>query len=337
MTAKFLTNWRFWIGILFSIVCLGLAIRDVPLSDFGTYLAQADYIWILPAIISTLLAGLMRGVRWQVLLNHKVGLADAFWGFSIGNLFNNLLPLRAGDAVRILVVSEKTGVPVAQITSTVVVERLLDIVTILILFTSILPFMNVPAFAIQAGVIFGIAVLMAIIALIIMVRYRATSYRLIETILKRFPFLPQQSILNRGSEVMAGLKPLAQLPILIEAIIFSLLSWIFSVGFYFCILMAFGSQSPLIESIFVVVVISLAISLPSSPGFIGVFHLAGQQALVQPFGDAYTNAQAFGVILVAYITVYIVNSILGGLGLLHFGKRFFALSRQVSQETLTAS
>jgi glycosyltransferase 2 family protein len=334
---KWFLNWRIWVGIAVSIISSWLTVRDIPFSEFWDYLGQANYLWLIPGILCVLLATAARGQRWAVLLDKKVSAVDTFWAFSIGNLFNNILPLRAGDAVRIIVLTDKSGIPAAKITTTVVVERLMDVATILLLFAVILPFMDVPDFAVQAGLTFTLAVLLGIFVLVMMVRYREWSYRLLETVLSRLSFLPKDRILKLWLEAVDGLQPMANLKTTAEAMFYSLVGWMMSVASYYFVLIAFGSQSPVIESIFLVVVISLAISLPSSPGFIGVFHLAGQQALVQPFGDAYTESTAFGVILVAYIAFYIISSTIGGFGLLHFGKRFFVLSQRVSNDSQTTS
>lgn len=331
--ARYLLNWRVWIGIAFSVLCLWLAIRDIPFNEFWDQLGSVDYIWLIPGVICILLATLLRGHRWTLLLERKVSTIDTFWAFNLGNLFNNFLPLRAGDAVRILVLSEKSRIPAVQITATFVVERLMDVSSILLMFVAILPFMDAPDFAIQAGLFFGVAVIVGLIVLITMVRYQTFSQRMIEAILSRLKFLPKDAILTRWSEAVAGFQPMTRPQLAVQVIFLSLMSWIVTAGFYGSVLVAFGSESPVVEAVFVVVVISLAITLPSSPGFIGVFHLAGQQALVQPFGDTYTDSEAFGIILVAYIVFYLTTSIAGGFGLLHFGRRFFALSQRVAEQT----
>ena len=329
---KSLLNWRIWLGIAVSAVSLWLAGRNIPLSEFWDYLGQVNYLWLLPGVPCILFATVARGQRWAILFDKRISVVDTFWAFSVGNLFNNILPLRAGDAVRIIVLTDKSGIPAVEIAATVVIERLMDVMTILLLFIVILPFMDVPNFAIQAGLTFASFVLIGVCILVVMVRYRDWSYRQLEAILGRLPFLPKSMILKRWLELVEGLKPITNVQTITWVLFYSILGWVLSVSFYYFVLVAFGSQSPLIESAFLVVVISLAISLPSSPGFIGVFHLAGQQALVQPFGDAYTESTAFGVILIAYILFYITTSVVGGFGLLHFGKRFFTLSQQVTEE-----
>ena len=70
---------RFWIGIGLSLLCLWLALRNVPFADLGRALAQARYVWLVPAIVLEVLAVAARGKRWEVLLCREGILAEAFW------------------------------------------------------------------------------------------------------------------------------------------------------------------------------------------------------------------------------------------------------------------
>lgn len=317
-----LRNPRLWLGIVISIICLWLAARGISIDSFISYLSQVNYFWLIPALVGLLLSLIFRGLRWSVLLEGKISTTDGFWAFCIGNLFNNILPLRAGDGIRVLILSEKSHIPLAQVAATVVVERFMDIVMILVLLAGILPFFQVPSFAIQSGIIFTVAVICGLLMLILMTRYADTSKNILEWILRHVKILPSSIIIDRWQEIIIGFQSMIRLRTAVQVVLISMLTWATVVWFYYCVLLAFGATSPVIEAILVVVVISLAISLPSSPGYIGVFQLAGQQALVQPFGNTYSDSQALGIILVAYLTVYIATSALGGLGSLYFGTAY---------------
>ena len=68
-----------------------------------------------------------------------------------------------------------------------------------------------------------------------------------------------------------------------------------------------------------VVALSLAVSVPSSPGFVGVFQLVGKQALVLPFGAKYDMATALAITLGLHVVYYLVTTILGLIGLMKLG------------------
>ena len=83
------------------------------------------------------------------------------------------------------------------------------------------------------------------------------------------------------------------------------------------------------------VALALAVTVPSSPGFIGVFQLVGQQALVLPFGGKYDASSALAIALTSNLTYYLVTTLLGVGGLWHSGESFVSLGRGLSSRKLT--
>ncbi len=78
--------------------------------------------------------------------------------------------------------------------------------------------------------------------------------------------------------------------------------------------------------------LSLAVAVPSSPGFIGVFQFVGQQALVIPFGVKYSPGAALAITVVAYLVYYVLSTLLGAVGLFRLGQSFSGLRQLVAGE-----
>ncbi len=327
---KLLRSPRFWVGILISLVCLWLAFRKVPLAEFGSALAKANYLWLIPAVVAQYFAVLTRAKRWAVLLPPQPGLVrHTFWSHSVGFLFTNVLPFRMGEPARIIVLSSQTGIPVVQAAGTALVERVLDLALIIVLLVVVLPFVNVPVLVAQAGVTFGIIVLLAIVGLVIVVRMRTLSQRLLDWFLNRLHFLPAQAVRARWGELVEGFAPLVQLKSGLAVIFWTLVAWFFSISIYFFAMLAFKPDARPVEAVFIVVALALAITIPSSPGFIGVFQYAGQQALVLPFAGRYTESEALAVTMTAYLVYYVFTTGLGVIGLWKVGESFGSLWRRV--------
>ena len=94
--------------------------------------AHAHYVWLVPAGIFQVLAILARAQRWVVLLEQGARLGASFWAQGVGYLFTNVLPLRMGEPARVLIMAERCRLPVMQVATTAVVERLLDTATIVL-------------------------------------------------------------------------------------------------------------------------------------------------------------------------------------------------------------
>lgn len=110
----------------------------------------------------------------------------------------------------------------------------------------------------------------------------------------------------------------------------SVVTWALSIGMFWAVLYSFRADSTLVEATFMVVALSLAVTVPSSPGFVGVFQLVGQQALVLPFGAKYDVATALAITLSAHLAYYLITTVLGIIGLWKLGGSFVNLGRSIN-------
>ena len=85
-----------------------------------------------------------------------------------------------------------------------------------------------------------------------------------------------------------------------------------------------------------VVALAFAVAVPSSPGFIGIFQLAGQQALVLPFGAKYDASTALAITITAHLTYYLLTTGLGIVGLWQLGESFGHLGRTLTRWSASA-
>ena len=137
--------------------------------------------------------------------------------------------------------------------------------------------------------------------------------------------------MRRWQEVVSGLLPLTHWQKALAACGWSLGCWVLSIAMYWCVLRSFQADGTFLEATFMVVALSFAVAIPSSPGFIGIFQLAGQQALVLPFGAKYDVATALAITITAHLTYYLLTTALGLLGLWQLGESFGHLGRMLTR------
>lgn len=324
------------LGLAVTVICVWLVFRKVQYTEISSVISGGNYFWLIPAAIAQLLAILMRSQRWVVLLDRKAELEASVWSQGIGYLFTNVFPLRLGEFARVLVMSERCKMPVVQVAGTAIVERLLDVGTMILALILVLPWMHVPNMVIRSGQIFGASVFVGILVIILLARFREISFVLINRICTAFPVLPKAMLLARWVELINGLTPLLRGSVALQVVVLSLLSWLFSGAVFFCAIRTFQPAGLLLEAVFMMVVLSLAVAVPSSPGFIGVFQFVGQQALVIPFGDKYSVSSALAITLVAHIVYYVLSTLVGIIGLWRIGQSFAGLKGLVVRKNATA-
>lgn len=319
------------LGILISLVCLWLALRSVPFADLGQALSQANYFWLIPCLILTLILNLIRAEIWRLLLGKRISRSDAFWAYSTGFLFNNIFPFRIGEAARVVVLAVHRRLPVVEVAATAGLERLLDVIALVLLLLGILPFMTVSVQIKQGAMVFGG---LAVFALIIIFglakagRYgEILLYRLLRPVAPHY----KELVIARWHELVKGLTVLTQPSIGIPAFIGAILVWTCTVAMQWCVLRAFQPLASPIEAAFMVAAISLAIAMPAAPGFVGVYQWVGQQSLLIPFPNHYTASSALGIAIVAHLTSYLFSTLLGMIGLWYFGQSFNGLGQLLNK------
>src|SRR5262252_7631834 len=113
-----------------------------------------------------------------------------------------------GEPARVLVMAERCRLPIMQVATTAVVERLLDTATIVLALVAVLPWMQVPTLVMRVGLACGVALLLAFVLLLCVVRFHHTSERLWRALGAWLPSLPVETIMVRWQEVGNGLLPL---------------------------------------------------------------------------------------------------------------------------------
>ena len=121
------------LGIAISAVLIWYAVRDVSLDELMGTFSQANYLYIFPALLFTFLFYWFRAVRWRYMLVpiKPVQTSQLFSITVIGFMVNNILPVRIGEVVRAYILGSRENLSKSLSLATIVVERILDGLTIL--------------------------------------------------------------------------------------------------------------------------------------------------------------------------------------------------------------
>src|SRR5919205_2861972 len=100
-----------FVGIVITLVCLGLAFYRVDYGELVAALARANYLLLVPALLLWLVGYLTRTVRWRVILAGAGAgsLFELFGVLMVGFATNNLLPARLGEVARAYLMRQRTG------------------------------------------------------------------------------------------------------------------------------------------------------------------------------------------------------------------------------------
>ena len=125
----------FILGLLTSAFCLAILLYGLDLKRLCEALQMLEIGLLLPAMVLTILTFGLKSLRWRRLMSpcHRYSWCDAFNAYVIGHMGNYILPLRAGDFPRVLVITKSGGEARSAVLASVVTERILDVAALLLL------------------------------------------------------------------------------------------------------------------------------------------------------------------------------------------------------------
>lgn len=264
-----------------SVFFLWLVGRQVSWAALRAALAAADWRWALPGALLLLLTWALFAVRWRGLLRAAapVRWADAFSYIVIGYFGNAVLPLRLGDIARLTLVSRKYNINVGFAAAVAILEKLLDIFTMLGAAALVLWITPLPATLRAAVQATAAGALAALVALVLLARSEWLLARVEAAMPRWLPTGATRLIFGLLRKFAQGLQVLGSPARLAWVAAVSLASWTAAWLSVVCYAFALRLSVPPLAPLLVLVVINLGGGIPSSPGSIGVFEFLTVLAL----------------------------------------------------------
>jgi glycosyltransferase 2 family protein len=284
----------FVVSALFSY----LAVRDVKWASTWKALEHSNYWWLIPAFAALAVSTFMRAIRWRSLFRreHAPAVVPVTKATLIGLFFNNILPARAGEAARIVALKSYGGISRAESTATVVVERLLDVLSLLALLFVLVPWFPHVSWLRAAAVVASVALGMTVVlvGLAVYLARRPTPWFI--RVLAALPFLSHATVDRLTASVTHGFAAVRQPRQALIALAWTVASWlILGVGFWF-LMIGFHLHLSVLAGILVVIAVGLSFIIPAAPGGLGVFEAAGLAA-TRAYGVPTSRAFAYVLVL----------------------------------------
>jgi glycosyltransferase 2 family protein len=253
-----------------------LAVRHVDLAAAWESFRTSRHEWLLPAFALLALAVFIRCVRWRYLFPKasRPSLGAIVSTYLIAQFFNSILPLRAGEAARVVELKRRKGTSRAETTSTVVLERVFDVIGLLVLLFVLLPWLPQVKWVHAAVIVAIVAVVGFLLTATALGVYGDAPIRLLVLPLRLMPWFTSERRALLAGNLARGLAGARGISVIVLTFVLTQLSWIV-MGFSFWLLsLAFDLPRTPLLGMLVVISTNLAQILPSAPGAIGVFEAA---------------------------------------------------------------
>ncbi len=302
---------RIVFGVAISALALYLALPPrAEWSSVRAAFARVQYGYLLPIALLSAYSIVVRCQRWQILLRPvgRVSFLPLFSATCIGFFCNMVLPLRVGEVVRPVLLARRTGLPTSSVLGSVLLERLCDMLTILLFLGIVVLLVPVPDTIRRSGVVFVVFAAVAVALVVALQRRHPVALRLTDLVFGRLPAALRARAETALHGFIDGLQGVGG-GTLVSIALWSVFLWlviasVFALGFIAC-----GLPVPLVSGgLALVTVVAGAVSAPSAPGFIGTFQAGCVLALA--LFDV-TRADAIPYAFVVWAAQWLMQIVLG--------------------------
>jgi len=286
------------IGLLLSAILVYLSLRGIHFRNVGEVIAHVYFPHVLLALLLIFITQVFRSIRWGLILKDIVKI-DPFTLFSItsvGFLAIMAIPARLGELVRPFLISQKKNIPMSAALGTIFIERILDMITILLIGIVTLPMIPFSPWLIRSIFIMTVIIALAVIGLWLIIHKRKvleqTTFFLPLFIRKK----NEIKVHNLISHFIDGLSAIKDRKRFVHVVLLSLCIWIINGLSIYVLFMAFGYYLPLWAAFILMFILILGIAIPTAPGFVGNWHFACVATLTLLFQLSKDDALSFAIL-----------------------------------------
>lgn len=307
------------VGFFVAAVALWYGFREINLQEVIDEIVHIQFIYVLIAILIMVFSHWLRSVRWQLLVSdHQFHLFKGVYPFfsatMVGYAVNNIIP-RGGEIAKALYLSKSIGVSQSKIFGTVVLERLLDFLFLILMFGVTSFFYSeelnefFPGLGIIAVVIFLSAIMIILLFTLMPQQKLYRAVRHLFALFNKRVAIKAARISLQFSEGMSSLKNSDRLVSVLMTsfaiwFCYSIMTWVPLYAFHF----QETAHLTLMAGIAIMTISSIGVILPS-PGGAGTFHFFCSVVLVNMFGISKLDAMSFATAL--HLMNFVITTLLG--------------------------
>ncbi len=296
-----------------ALLCLSIVILAAfiaysnPITVIQT-ISQADFFLVTLAVLLSLLAIIIRGLKWHVLIGGRF--ATTFIVQNIGITISNFTPGKSGEPAKAVLLKSMNGADVSKSLPTIITERILDLITVVIfaLYAILVLSLGDYSFIITAGI--GIMGMM--VAVLCMLVYSRKFGSLIFSIAGKIPSLRiTKEFIDTFYSVKIDKKRIAL------SFFFTVLVWILEGIMLFITMSALHIDAPGMLVLVSLTSLSIIIAIASVlPGGIGSFEI-----VLTLFLAALSVSNAASAVLLYRFVSFWFSIFVGGVCFVYVSKR----------------
>ncbi|HTK29112.1 MAG TPA: lysylphosphatidylglycerol synthase transmembrane domain-containing protein [Vicinamibacterales bacterium] len=301
------SHLRTAVVVALAVGLVALFLYNVDLWGVAATIVHAHYQWLALALATMFVNLSIRALRWQYLLAPlgRVSFASSFRATAVGFAATGVLPARAGEVIRPYFLARHERLSATGAFATIILERLLDVVTVLVLLASYVFVFgrgvgdsNPAVFrAVKwAGAGAGAVSIAALLVLFVVAGDPARLGRTFERLEQVLPYTLAGLIARVAEKFATGLGAIRRPGRLLGALVWSFPLWL-SIGLgIWAVARAFDLAVPFTGSFLMIALLVVGVAVPT-PGAVGGFHEAFRVGATMFYGASNTSAVGAAIVL----------------------------------------
>lgn len=307
-----MSKWlKLSLGFILSFLGLYFAFQTIDLNDLLKSFESINYFWIFVAIILLIFYTYIRSLRWRLLLFslELVTIKDLFASNMVGYFGNSILPFKMGEILRGYAISRNNDLKTSTVLGSIVLERVCDLGGLLILLLFVTLFYSFPYDIGLSLIISATAILLILILLwfisfkkeFIMNKIKGTQLMDFKTVI---------SFIKTLSSFSIGFSSLNSFRSFIYVSLLTIVSWFILYLVTYYTLLSLNLQIGWVEIAVVLLLTSMAMSVPAAPGAIGTHHYATYYVMNSLLDFNSIDSQTFAIVLhaVSYLPLVAIGA-----------------------------
>jgi len=318
-----LKDWKI-AGFILSIAIIILLFHFIDFGEAFRAFSQVKPFELFIVFILNFVVILFKSMRWQVLLNPRPRLIVLYLTNLIGFMANTILPARAGELVRALILGKKENISKTTVLGSAALDRIFEGVGMLILLVIMPLIMDTPDWM-KKGTM-GFIIFFSILFIVIILFMKVNP----DTIIKYIPLSDKTNTFLKGvlEKLQKGFEAINNIKTSSIATILSLLGWVVQILMIHFVILSFGIHISPLAALMTLLSVNIAIMIPAAPGSLGTFELAVVLAL------GFFNIEkslALSIALTYHFIQLIPVTIAGAISIPLLGMRFKDIDTDISQ------
>ena len=269
--------WGGFVGIGLLIFCL----KDIRPSTLDELWARVNLVYLLPAILFSILYQMLRTFRWRVLISQQLPLGHvaSLPIYGVCSFFSVAMPALTGQVGKLIFLSKRLNLRKSFIFSTMFMEILFDAVSLVFFIILTSAAFVFPSEYRDIGIIVSTVTISLMIIMYLLLHFRENINGFCRSALRsKWPgvYIVIRKFLHSFTK---GLTLLKNARNFFSTMSFSLLSWFAHLLVIYFLFLAFGFDLPVVATSVLMIVNTIVLMIPVAPGNAGTFEFAVSRSL----------------------------------------------------------